>query len=240
MDVGASPHIHLIKPLGHHEDNLLLVNLRVEANCLPGRVWECIFHADLTDARREPNAGDRATVFAIPGPRAQPTLGEDTSPTHKLLHLEAFTQEVINLLTPHLKVQMRLIRSYYVRVQVKERQFCPRDTALALGTARVQATILLSAINMHIPIDDNVGRVVLSFHEGVPNRWLTALLAMRLGDFWLPHNGRIQQERWVPANIVPGDAHIIAFAALGTHWAALGTRGPYRPPPPTWAPSNPS
>ena len=34
---------------------------------------------------------------------------EDTTPTHKWPHLEAFASEVVNLLTPHLRVQMRLI-----------------------------------------------------------------------------------------------------------------------------------
>ena len=193
VDVGASPHIHLIQPLGDPEDTPLLVNLHTEAKFPPGRVWEDIFHADFPDTHMEPKVGDRAVVYAIPGPTAHPTPREDTTPTHKLPHLEAFAQEVVNLLTPQLKVQMHLIHAGYVRVQVKERQFWHRDIALALGTAGVHALTVFSAVNKDIPMDDNVGNVVLGSHEGVPNPWVTAPLALGTGDLWVLDSRCIHQ-----------------------------------------------
>ena len=38
VDVGASPHIHLIQPLGDAVGTPLLINFRTEAKCLPDRV----------------------------------------------------------------------------------------------------------------------------------------------------------------------------------------------------------
>ena len=126
VDVGASPHHHInpIKPFGNPEDSPLLVNLSTEAKCLPGRVWRGIFNADFPDGRREPQVGVGAAIYAIRGPEAPPIPRDDTIPTHKLPHLDAFAHGVVHLLTPHMKVETHLIRAGYVRLQVMERPFC--------------------------------------------------------------------------------------------------------------------
>ena len=88
---------------------------------------------------------------------------------------------------------MHLIRAGYVRMQVKERQFWHRNIALALGTAAVHVPTIFSAVNLEVPIDDNVGMLVLGSHEGVPNSLVTAPLAMGMADLWVLDSRCIHQ-----------------------------------------------
>ena len=125
-------------------------------------------------------------------------------------------------------MQIRLIHAGYVHVQVKERQIWDSDIGLALGKAGVHAITIFNVVNMDIPVDENVGRGGLGPHEGA-DLWVTAPLAMGMEHLW---------GRGVLANIIPGDARIIAFMALGTQWVNYKAMVQTPPPPATHA--NPS
>ena len=53
------------------------------------------------------------------------------------------------------------------------------------GGHSVHALTVYSAVNMDIPINDNLGRVALDSHEGAPNPWVAAPLAMGYGYLWV-------------------------------------------------------
>ena len=50
-----------------------------------------------------------------------------------------------------------------------------------------------SAVHMHIPMDDNVERVLLGTQDGVPSPWVIAPLAAGMGDLCVPNvNGTLE------------------------------------------------
>ena len=104
VDVGASPHIYLIRPLGDLEVTPLLFKPPCRGQLIALRNVRRYLYANFLDAHREPDVGDRAAVLAIPSPQATPTPREDTTPSHKLPHLQPFAQEVVNPLTPPLNL----------------------------------------------------------------------------------------------------------------------------------------
>ena len=82
---------------------------------------------------------------------------------------------------------------------------------------------IFSTVNMDIPIANNVGTLLLTSQEGVPNPWVTAPLAMLIGHLWVLDRRCIREGgRFLPTLS-------LVIPSLLPLWPRARTRGRMRP-----------